>query len=389
LILHRDWPEEWVRGRRDLAAQVPGLALVDSVNATAALAAADVVISDGGSLPYEALVLGKGVVLLEGARDEGFGDLGPCIRRADELGAALESVIPGTAAARRFDVAREKCRLELLSGEADAATRMARQIQLCLRGEGSGAPEIRSAVSSSAVASNQREILDGIEARACFGDSKGALSALEDQIQRNPSPRAYCLMVSIQREQGRSEEARQAIDRAEQLARADLGLVLCGRGRVHVDAGEIDAARGAFEEAARLAPANADPWVGLGSLALHAQDAESARVWSGLGLALVGQRRGREALPCFESALDQEPESLAAIHGLVQAAFQSGELGVAERRVRAYVELHSGNLDLAFALAGLRFQLGDRPGTYEMIERIELFKPDYPGLVELREKLER
>jgi tetratricopeptide (TPR) repeat protein len=373
------------------------------VNATAALAAADVVISDGGSLPYEALVLGKGVVLLEGARDEGFGDLGPYIRRADELGAALESVIPGTAAARRFDVAREKCRLELLSGEADAATRMARQIQLCLRGEGSGAPEIRSAVSSTAVASNQREILDGIEARARFGDSKGALSALEDQIQRNPSPRAYCLMVSIQREQGRSEEARQAIDRAEQLARADLGLVLCGRGRVHVDAGEIDAARGAFEEAARLAPANADPWVGLGSLALHAQDAvgaeqcfreaaereKSARVWSGLGLALVGQRRGREALPCFESALDQEPESLAAIHGLVQAAFQSGELGVAERRVRAYVELHSGNLDLAFALAGLRFQLGDRPGTYEMIERIELFKPDYPGLVELREKLER
>ena len=115
---------------------------------------------------------------------------------------------------------------------------------------------------------------------------------------------------------------------------------------------------------------------------------KSARVWAGLGLALVGQQRGREALNCSELALDLDPESLSAIHGMVRACFQSGELATAERRVRAYVDLHAGNLDLVFTLAGLRCELADREGALEMIERIELFQPDYPGLAELKQKLE-
>ena len=115
---------------------------------------------------------------------------------------------------------------------------------------------------------------------------------------------------------------------------------------------------------------------------------KSARVWCGLGLALATQGRGREALTPFEAALDLEADRIAAVYGLVQAAFQSGELAVAERRVAAFVELHSGNLDLVFTLAGLRYQLGDHAGARQMIERIELFKPDYPGLSELRAKLQ-
>jgi hypothetical protein len=51
------------------------------------------------------------------------------------------------------------------------------------------------------------------------------------------------------------------------------------------------------------------------------------------------------------------------------------------------VELHSGNLDLLFTLAGLRCELGNRSGSLEMIDRIELFDPHYPGLQELRRKL--
>ncbi len=33
-------------------------------------------------------------------------------------------------------------------------------------------------------------------------------------------------------------------------------------------------------------------------------------------------------------------------------------------------------------------ELADREGALEMIERIELFQPAYPGLVELKQKLE-
>ncbi len=83
-----------------------------------------------------------------------------------------------------------------------------------------------------------------------------------------------------------------------------------------------------------------------------------------------------------------QADCVSAVYGVVQAGFQTGELALAERRVRAFVELHSGNLDLIFTLAGLRCQLGDRAGSLEMIERIELFEPQYPGLEELRRKLD-
>jgi len=74
---------------------------------------------------------------------------------------------------------------------------------------------------------------------------------------------------------------------------------------------------------------------------------------------------------------------------MVEAAWRTGELAAAERRVAAYVDLHSANLDMAFTLAGLRTELGMTGGALEMLERIELFDPDYEGLTELRRKLQR
>jgi tetratricopeptide (TPR) repeat protein len=406
LILPQDWPAEWVARHRTLVAQVPGLALVAAADGMLALAAADAIISDVGSLLYEGLVLGKGVVRVacEAPQDEDFADLGPRIQDARELEAALESVLPGTPAAQRFDAIRQKCRRELLSYEGDAPARAAREIQrhFCSR-ETDPAPSEPSRISDgvSGAAPNDRDTLDMIEAHVSFGDTEGALRMLKGHLDRYPSTRAHCLRASIHRRRGDIEAARDAARSAERLAREELGRALCEHGRVHVDAGDLEAGQAAFEEAREVAPAIVDCWVGLGSLALHRQDPvaaercfrqaldieKSSRVLSGLGLALVGQQRGREALSCLEAALDLDAESVSAIYGLVQAAFQSGEIAVAERRVRAYVDLHSGNLDLLFTLAGLRCQLGDRPGACEMIERIELFQPDYPGLEELRQKL--
>ena len=151
-----------------------------------------------------------------------------------------------------------------------------------------------------------------------------------------------------------------------------------------------------------LAPDLVDPLVGLGSLAVHDANAQAAedyfrraiakekspRTLTGLGLALLQAGRAREALLHFEEALDMQADCVSAVYGVVQAGFQTGELALAERRVRAFVELHSGNLDLIFTLAGLRYQIGDRTGSREMIERIELFEPQYPGLEELRRKLD-
>lgn len=403
LILPQAWPPEWVERHRALVARIPGLALLDAVNETTALAAADVVLSDGGSLVYEAIALEKGAIWVEspspsggfGAsrREHRYADLGPRVRNADELAAALRSELSATPAAARFAAARASCRSELLACEGGAAFRMAEEIRVRF---GVSAP-----TDALAKGTSEDEILQNVEARVAFGDTKGARTALDAHIVVHPSSKAYRLLASIARREADIEAARRAVQGAEPLAREELGRVLCERARLHVDLNETEAARAAFEEARKLAPDLADPWVGIGSLMLHAGDAvtaesdfrealereKSARVWCGLGLALATQGRGREAITPFEAALDLEADRIAAVYGLVQAAFQSGELAVAERRVAAFVELHSGNLDLVFTLAGLRYQLGDHAGARQMIERIELFKPDYPGLSELRAKL--
>lgn len=404
LVLAQNWPAAWVERHRALVARIPGLALLEGVSETTALAAADAVVSDGGSLIYEAIALGKGAIWVESSsstltpaasrREHRYADLGPRACSAAELELALRSELSGTPSEARFAAARSACRDELLVAEGGAARRMAEELQsrFC--------PTPSPASGQSAT--SEGDILENVEARVAFGDISGARAELQAHVARHASSRSYRVLASIARREGELEAARHAVQSAEPLAREELGRVLCERASLEVDANATDAARVSFEEARQLAPDLADPWVGIGSLALHSGDAlaaerafrdalareKSARVWCGLGLALAAQGRGREALAPFESALDLEADRLAAVYGLVQAGFQCGELAIAERRVAAFVELHSGNLDLVFTLAGLRFQLGDHAGAREMVDRIELFKPDYPGLVELRAKLD-
>ncbi len=400
LILPQAWPQAWIESHRTLVASVAGLALLEASEEGTAMAAADVVVADGGSLLYEAIALGKGAIYVEsggrgdaGRREHRYADLGPRVHDAGELERALTSELSATPGAARFAAARAVLRDEIVTCEGVAASRMAEEIRARF------SPPPSSSASAKAA---KDEVLESVEARVAFGDTSGARTALEAHLAAHPSPKAYLLLASICRREGGLEEARRALQDAEPLAREELGRVLCERANLEVESNQTDAARAAFEEARGVAPDLADPWVGIGSLALHSGDAAGAeqifrqalvreksdRIWCGLGLALVAQNRGREAIPAFEAALDLDPNRLAAVYGLVQAAFQSGELQAAERHVAAFVELHSGNLDMLFTLAGLRYQLGDRDGARAMLERIELFKPDYPGLPELREKLQ-
>jgi tetratricopeptide (TPR) repeat protein len=403
LILPQAWPQAWLETHRALVASSPGLALLDSADQSTAMAAADVVVADGGSLLYEAIALEKGAIWVEitgapgSARHEHrYADLGQRVHNGEELERALRSELSATPGAARFAAARSMLKNEILSCEGAAASQMAEEIQarFCPR-PAAPAPE-------PVQASSDDQVLENVEAQVAFGDISGARKLLAAHLAAHPSPRAYRLLATICRREGELDEAQLALERVEPLVREELARVLCERASLQLESDAPEAARATFEEAQRVAPELEDPWVGIGSLALHAGDAaggesafrealareKSGRSWCGLGLALVAQNRGREAVFSFEASLELEADRLAAVYGLVQAAFQCGELEAAERRVAAFVELHSGNLDMLFTLAGLRYQLGDRTGAGEMLERIEVFKPDYPGLAELKEKLQ-
>ncbi|MCP4006130.1 MAG: tetratricopeptide repeat protein [bacterium] len=243
--------------------------------------------------------------------------------------------------------------------------------------------------------------LEAIEARAAFGDIEGARSALHAWIEDSPDAAAFTLLASLERKNGNVEDASCAADQAEELAQTVLAAARCERARVLVDSGCPDEALELFRAAWESDSESVDALVGMGSLTLAAgqgKDSEgyfrqalqiekTPRTLSGLGLALIASGRARESFEPLEQALDLQADCASAVYGIVQAGFQSGELALAEVRVNAFVELHPGNLDMAFTLAGLRQQLGDVDGALEMLERIELFDANYPGLSDLRQKL--
>jgi tetratricopeptide (TPR) repeat protein len=406
-VLPDDWPPEQIDPLRSQALRRANLMALEPEDATLALEAADLVISNCGELLRRAAVLGKSGIRIEGtaaaprdaALDAAFGEpLWHAEGVKDAVLAATSSSGSAPASALQSQVA-----------EPGRAARRAAQAVLDHLEAASAASE-RGASEAAADSSGKSPVwtedqpsgfLESIEAQVAFGNVREALEQLEEHLTGWPSPRGFTLLASIQRGRDELEGATRAIERAEQLARDELGRALCERARIELEADRGAAARELFAEASSLAPGLADPLVGLGSLALHGRDAaaaeehfrsavqieSSARSRAGLGLALAAQGRAPEAVTELEASLDLEPDTLAAIHGLVQACFQNGELAPAERRVSAYLETHPGNLDMAFTLAGLRLQLGDHDGALEMLERIELFNPEYAGLAELREKL--
>src|SRR5262245_34069285 len=345
----------WLDTQRARAARTPGLAVFEEVSPELALAAADVVCAADGTLAREAQALRRPVVPLEA---------GAAARVRMVLARAVQP--PGANPAS-----------EWLAHPGSAARRSAELIRDHAHARRSAAEVQQPAVDAWAE----------IDALLAFGDVHSARTRLCERIAREPSPEAQRRLSALERGQGRLDAARAAADAGERLARVELGRILCERARVSLESGQGDASRGQFEEASRVCAELADPLVGLGSLALSTGDAlageqwfrralereKSARTLAGLGLAHAGQGRPRDAIAIFEQALDLEADCLPAVAGLVEAAWRTGELAAAERRVAAYVDLHGANLDMAFTLAGLRADLGLVDGALEMLERIELF----------------
>ena len=426
LIPTRGWPAERAAHFRDLARHMPGVRLTDDLDPDGILAAADAVIGDVGPLLLEAFAFGLPAVVVE--------ELGvPCpvpegegtrARTLEEvLGAVhahLAAPLGEVARGPRTPWAHELLRRDGNAADAVVDEILARLVPalppsmettmefpagaLPLEAESTEpvadfAPKVPTPVATP----ESEQMFRELEAQVSFGQTGEAIARLRTLLERAPSSAGWRLLASFHRRADQPGEARKAAARAEQLARRDLACALCERARADVDRGRANEARGAFEQARSLDPDLPDPWIGIGSLELARQsytpaehafrqalerDTASPRALAGLGLSLLGEGRAGDALNALERALDVEPESLPAIFGVVQAAFQTGELERAETRVRACLELRPGNVDLAFTLAGLCFQRGDKAAAREMVERVELFRPDYPGLADLRAKVD-
>jgi len=391
LLVARSWNDEQLERHRRFAASRAGLLLLeDEALASAALLAADLVIGDPAGAIWEARALGIRTLSVD-TRTAPLGfDHAMIIDPRVGVGPEFVQAVDATLARPESQLAGD---LDALRCDGGAAARIADLLQSIVRQPG----DVGTAGSGSG-----REVFARIEARTAFGETEQATQELRSYLDDNPSAEGYALLASIQRRAGNLEAAVSAAERAVQLGREGAAKALCERARVDVERGEFGVAREQFEQAQQLCPDLPELWIGQGSLDLHAGDPTSAeerfrtaldleksgRAWSGLGLALCAQGRFREALSPLESALELDPDGQAALFGLVQAGFQTGELQVPARRLERFVEAHPGNLDFVFTLAGLRCELGDRQGALDCVARIEVFDPNYAGLAELRQKLE-
>ena len=187
-------------------------------------------------------------------------------------------------------------------------------------------------------------------------------------------------------------------DAQERLLAMALDFALGGQG-------PVEAAREGCEKLLGIDPAAYKAHAALAEIDLVEGDAITAEQrlrhalslrpdWSPgferLGTALLGQERYREAIPCFEKALEERHDDADALQGLGTALFECGQLEEAVRAWQEVLELGAGaSAHLHESLARALAQLGrrDEARAHRAMARKIAGKPRF-GLYLLREAWE-
>ncbi|MBW7990134.1 MAG: tetratricopeptide repeat protein [Planctomycetes bacterium] len=149
--------------------------------------------------------------------------------------------------------------------------------------------------------------------------------------------------------------------------------VLQELGDCYASVGNYSQAQQYYEKAAVLSPDEADPYVGLGVVALQKNlldDAEIAfRVACRLnsncakayaGFAMVAQQRAdyKQAFEMYLKSLELDTDNLIALLGLFQTSCQMGSFAKVIHYLEMYLNMHPGDTSVMFPLAALYMKDG-------------------------------
>ncbi len=159
--------------------------------------------------------------------------------------------------------------------------------------------------------------------------------------------------------------------------------VLQELGDCYASVGNFSQAQQYYEKAAILSPDEADPYVGLGVVALQKNlldDAEIAfRVACRLnancakayaGFAMIAQQRTdyKQAFEMYLKSLELDTDNLIALLGLFQTSCQMGSFAKVIHYLEMYLDMHPGDTSVMFPLAALYM----KDGKFEESENILL-----------------
>jgi len=179
--------------------------------------------------------------------------------------------------------------------------------------------------------------------------------------------------------------------------------VLRELGDCYASAGSCEQARRCYEKAASLGPDEADPYVGLGVVAMQQgllDDAEIAfRVACRLdsscskayaGLAMVAQERTdyRQAFDMYLKCLELDTDNLTALLGLFQTSCKMGSFAQVIHYLELYLDMHPGDGSVKFSLAALYVKEGRLAEAGTLLRDVLTLNPENVDAANLLEEVE-
>jgi glycosyltransferase involved in cell wall biosynthesis/Flp pilus assembly protein TadD len=227
------------------------------------------------------------------------------------------------------------------------------------------------------------------EAKDGFNDIDNQLTALEEKKRSKDYEGVHrgCNEILL------SQEIRE--DQKEQVR-----LLLA---EVSVLQGDFRSAAATFEEVLSRNPGSARALCGKGALAAnrmkwdeaerlfqqaHELDPEYDVPLAGLGLTAAWFKDHEKAWNYYRQALDHNPENIRALLGLLEMGYPLKKLSEVEQAIKTYLEMHPGDLDFIYSLAGCYFAQDRLSDASAEIEKITLFDPDHKKALELKEMIE-
>ena len=174
-------------------------------------------------------------------------------------------------------------------------------------------------------------------------------------------------------------------------------------GDCYTSVGNYTQAQQYYEKAAVLSPDEADPYVGLGVVALQKNllddaeiafrvacrlDANCAKAYA--GFAMVAQQRAdyKQAFEMYLKSLELDTDNLIALLGLFQTSCQMGSFSKIIHYLEAYLNMHPGDTSVMFPLAALYMKDGKLEESQKILLDLLTLDKSHTDATNLLEEVE-
>jgi len=227
-----------------------------------------------------------------------------------------------------------------------------------------------------------------------------------DSVAFSPNKPGYQILSQLLVQQGRDQEAAQALGRAIralELSAQEKAEYHKMIGNCMARLGQNPEAERSYKKALELSPASDEVQSNLGSLYLEqgqvteakrcyqdsiASNPSNDKAWVGLGLCHVSEGDKEAAHEAFARSLEKNLRNSTAIFHLVKCAYEIKKYSTAEKMLSNYVEVAPVSPSLLYSLAGLQFHVGKKKEASITAKRILQIKGDHQGARDLMSRIE-